>query len=811
LSFVLLLSALSVGLAQPAADFTPAPFTPPGPNIALHARYTLEPAPNYGDCTFDPNRTVLTDGEYTKEPFWVSQATVGWRHQRPVAITLDLGQVQPIAGLSYSTAAGRADVAWPLSILVLVSDDGKQWTAVGDMIPLANKRGAPPPTPYRRHRFVTDALHTRGRHVALVVEQVPYMVVDEIEVYQGQAAWLGDPLSGKQTDMSPLEYRRSRQVLDSARARMSNDLTEIVQGLDSAKLSETEKGKLRGEVAKLGAEIEALEELPADFTTILPLSDLHARVYALNAPLLRARGYKGLAVWGGYRYDMLQPMEAPATPLARPPTLSVRMMRNEHRAEVINLTNATDAPIMATVKATGLGRYAAALTLREVIFTDTRELTPVASALGPKAPSDKGLQVRLLPGMTRQIWLDFDTEGLPAGDARASLTVTSESSKQTLPLSFHVAPFVMPAEFSMAIGGWDETNNKGGYQVTAENMMPLIANLRAHGVNMPWSNPQVMPTPGQYDAEGNMTAPPDFTAWDEWVKRWEGAPYWGLFPNVRDNFAGEPMGTPRFNKMVGAWVTAWVEHAAAQGIKPGQIMILLVDEPSRDAQDQTIITWAKALHAAQPDITIWNDPLHTEPEKVDPEFYAHTDVLCPNAPRFLSLGKPYQDTIVARQQGGCELWFYSCSGPSKLLDPAAYYRGQFWLNLKYGGKGSCYWAFGDENGFSWNAYIQARACYSPLFLSPTTVTDAKQMESIREGAEDVEYFVMLQARVAELEGQGVRSKLVTEAKALLTAGPEQAVAIMGADKQPWAVPKDRAVMDRVRLQALDLLEKLRRL
>jgi hypothetical protein len=328
---------------------------------------------------------------------------------------------------------------------------------------------------------------------------------------------------------------------------------------------------------------------------------------------------------------------------------------------------------------------------------------------------------------------------------------------------------------------------------------------------MPWSNPQVMPTPGQYDAAGNLTAAPDFTSWDEWVDRWRGAPYWGLFPNVGKAFAGEPMGTPRFNKMVGAWATAWVQHAAAQGIKPGQIMLLLVDEPQCDEQDQIIIAWAKALHAAQPELVVWNDPLHAEPAKVDPEFYAHSNVLCPNAPRFLGLGKPYQDFMVAQQQAGRELWFYSCTGPSKLLDPASYYRGQFWLNLKYGGKGSCYWAFGDEAGNSWNAYVQPRSCYSPLFLSKTTVTDAKQMEAIREGAEDYEYFTMLRARVAELERKGVSSKLVAEAKTLLAAGPEQAVGIMGGDKMQWTASKDRTVMDSARLLALDLLEKLSKL
>jgi hypothetical protein len=804
----LLLGGLSVCAAQ-----APAEFTPPGPNIALHKPYAMDPLPTYEDCADAADQTQLTDGEYTKGYFWVEKTTVGWVHSRPVIVTVDLGQVEPIAGLSYSTASGVADVAWPLSILVMASDDGQQWTVLGDLIALSNKRGAPPPTPYRLHRFATGDLQGRGRYVALVVDCAPYTVVDEIEIYRGQEAWLNQPPQGRTFKMSPRDYHRTRQVANSVQMRMHTDLNDILGGLDSTQLSADEKAGLRARAAKLRPAIDAWDETPEDFTTVLPLNDLHTRVYALHAPVLRARGYRELTAWGGYRYDMLQPLQAPAKPPAGPPAPGVRMMRNERRAEVLNLTNPTDGPLTATVRASGLGRYASALTLCEVLFTDTRERIPVAAAILPGQPSEKGLQVTIPAGLTRQVWLHFDTRDLPAGDVRATLEVTSGSAAEgvALALSLHVADFVMPSEFSVAIGGWDETNNKGGYQVTAENMRPLIKNLRDHGVNMPWSNPQVMPTPGQYDAAGNLTAAPDFTSWDEWVDRWRGAPYWGLFPNVGKAFAGEPMGTPRFNKMVGAWATAWVQHAAAQGIKPGQIMLLLVDEPQCDEQDQIIIAWAKALHAAQPELVVWNDPLHAEPAKVDPDFYAHSNVLCPNAPRFLGLGKPYQDFMVAQQQAGRELWFYSCTGPSKLLDPASYYRGQFWLNLKYGGKGSCYWAFGDEAGNSWNAYVQPRSCYSPLFLSKTTVTDAKQMEAIREGAEDYEYFTMLRARVAELERKGVSSKLVAEAKTLLAAGPEQAVGIMGGDKMQWTASKDRTVMDSARLLALDLLEKLSKL
>ena len=110
LLLILLRGGPTVCMAQAPADFTPAPFTPPGPNIALHKHYTLEPAPTYGDCSLDPGRALLTDGTYTQGYFWVQKTSVGWVHSRPVVITIDLGRVEPVAGLSYSTAAGVAGV-----------------------------------------------------------------------------------------------------------------------------------------------------------------------------------------------------------------------------------------------------------------------------------------------------------------------------------------------------------------------------------------------------------------------------------------------------------------------------------------------------------------------------------------------------------------------------------------------------------------------------------------------------------------------------------------------------------------------------
>jgi hypothetical protein len=84
------------------------------------------------------------------------------------------------------------------------------------------------------------------------------------------------------------------------------------------------------------------------------------------------------------------------------------------------------------------------------------------------------------------------------------------------------------------------------------------------------------------------------------------------------------------------------------------------------------------------------------------------------------------------------------------------------------------------------------------------------MEAIREGAEDYETFAILRSRVAELERDGVRSTLLSQAKAFLDAGPAKVVETMRQGSERWTVPKQRSTMDTVRMRALDLLCRLSR-
>ncbi|MCE2532182.1 MAG: hypothetical protein J4F44_06935, partial [Acidimicrobiia bacterium] len=115
----------------------------PSENIALGARYTLSPGPNYGLCTDAGDSEQLTDGVYTDGYFWAELSTVGWQEKTPSIFTLDLGAVKPIRGVSFSTAGGFADVTWPLMIRILVAGEDGEFHEIGDLVELSERQHGP--------------------------------------------------------------------------------------------------------------------------------------------------------------------------------------------------------------------------------------------------------------------------------------------------------------------------------------------------------------------------------------------------------------------------------------------------------------------------------------------------------------------------------------------------------------------------------------------------------------------------------------------------------------------------------------------
>ena len=757
-------------------------------NLALHKAYTLEPRPNYSYCTDPGDKTQLTDGAYSKGYFWTQKTTVGWNHASSATITLDLGAVQPIRGASFNTAAGKAGVEWPLGITVLVSDDGKNFFPAGELVGLDAKHGGAPREGYAVHRYWTDEMKTHGRYVMfLVAPGGPFVFVDEIEVFTGDADWVRLPFDGE----AITDARAYRTHLAIER-RLRDDLHAV-------RAADTQHA--------LTKELDAIErEFPPlprahgpDFRAVLPLNELHARIFSAQAALWRAQGCASLTVWTANPWDPLDHL-APPPRGEVPRSFKLALMQNETRAVAFNLAYAGERALNVQLRITGLpgGENPSWIAVHEVAWTDTKSGKPVAAALVGAVIIDADFSINADAGLTRQIWLSVNPTNVPPGTYRGAVVLRTAGGEQKIPLEVKISPLRFPAVPALHVGGWDYTDVDERYEITRLNRDEFIAHLRERFVDSPWAGATALPF--------NR----DTTVFDRWLARWPKARQYCVFVSVANKTDGAPNYTPAFEKKVGDWIRFWVAHAGQLGVQPQQLVMHLVDEPHEARQDEIILAWAKALRAANTGVKIFTDPTHANPAQANQEMMAACDVLCPNRPMFLAGNQAFRDYYAQRRAAGTELAFYSCSGPARLLDPYAYHRLQAWTCWQQGAQSSSFWAFGDAGGgSSWNEYAQQRSTsYTPLFLDMESVTAGKHMEAIRESVEDYEYFVMLRDKVAAAEKAGAKSPALKRARALLATGADRVLNAPDASKLSWFAPKDRSLADAVRMEILEALESL---
>ncbi len=789
-------------------------FAAPAPeNIALGKSCAFSPAPNYEHCTDPDDARQLTDGARVEGYFWTQKGTVGWSAVCPARITIDLGAVEPIAGVAFSTAAGVAGVNFPAAIWVLTSDDGTTYRVCGDLVSASARASQVPAQGYALHTFRTTDWATRGRFVMLLAAAAPYTFADEIEVYRGAPELLAKEPTGRVVT-DPDAFFKATRATTALRRRLTSDCEAVAAAGEAAALPAPQRDALRKELESLRAAIAGVEVDPsAEFSTAFPINAVHRRVFALQGRIWRDLGHEGLVVWQNNRWDMLSPTEPPRGGGA---SIDTAMMRGEARSAAFNLSDSgPDARDPAAPPRTLALRFedlpgapaCPYIAVHEVVFTDTLSGTPVAAALPLAEKSGDERRITVFPGLTRQVWLTFNPRDVPPG--KHSGTIVLDEGAQRVPLTLTIHPFVFPAQPALHLGGWDYTDRDRCYEATPENREALIAHLRERFVDTPWAQAAVMPH-GTYDAQGAMVTPPSTEEFAKWRARWPGARNYFVFAAFSDSFAGFALDSAPFRAAVGAWISFWVEQLKAWGIAPAQLGLLLVDEPRAPEHDKTVVAYAKAIRAAQPQVVIFEDPIWQDPAKADPELFALSHILCPNLPMWLDRGAPFADFYTRQREAGRRLWFYSCSGPGKLLDPFSYHRMQQWFCWVHGAEGSGFWAFGDGNGaFPWNEYLTSVGAYTPLFLSATTVTPGKHMEAIREGVEDYEYLRMLRDRIEELARKGVPAAALEPARRLLLEGPARVTACMTSSAAcSWKAPKDRAVADQVRVEILEALASL---
>ena len=783
--------------------------TDKSPNIALRAPYVLEPAPNYKLCTDVGDKIQLTNGKLAEgSSLWMQPGTVGWQRVKHVSIVVDLGSVQPIQGASFRTAAGTAGVYWPTAIRLQVSDDGRQYRDVGDLINLDDAEG-PSAIGYKLHRYATSKLATRGRYIRfLVIPAGRYVFTDEIEVFRGPESLLEKDPSGEPVDNLDLLYARYR-VEAGIRLRFDRDLQSLKGEIEAADIRKADRERLfeRWQTVRVKLEKTPRPDAPLSFRAILPFNKDHATLFGVRAELWQLQGHAGVHAWPVGPWD---PIDLFGNIESRNGAIEVHTMQGEYRAAAFNLANSLDQPVEVEICFSGLPGSSMPdyIDVHEVVWTDTMSGQPVAAALPQARRVGNRWKITVLPGLLQQIWLTFHVTDLPPGEHAGTVVIDGDEYEQHIPVALHVYPLTFPKQTSLWVGGWSYTDGKGRYGITPQNRGQLIEHLREHSVNAPWATSGVLM---QYTfAEEGKGIQLDTERFDEWIEQWPDARAYLVFLSVGKSFAGNNLGTEAFSRRVGTWIKAWTDHLRARGLKPDQLSLLLVDEPHAHEQDDVIIAWAKAIKAAETGVLIWEDPVYRNPLEGRPEMFEVSDILCPNRPMWLSAKQVFAKFYLDQQTDGRSLQLYSCSGPARLLDPYSYYRLQAWHCWQIGATGSFFWAFGDNSqSSSWNEFASAGRAYTPLFLDDDTATAAKQMEAIRESAEDYEYFVMLREAVQRARDEGRADETLKEAESLLRNACREVLDAPDADKLMWHIEKDRTRADQFRVRILNTLTVLR--
>jgi len=784
--------------------------TQPAENIARGCPYTMVPAPSYGLCTDPGDATQLTDGVYSEGYFWAQPTTVGWQGVPLVLVTIDLGSTQPVSGISYNTAAGVAQVGWPQRVVVAFSDNGLSWRSPGDLVVLSAPNGGPPAEGYGVHKYVVTDLKSRGRYVRLgIVFDGSYSFCDEIEVYKGPDSLLqGEPTDPVSADPDVGVPAGWSNVRTGVYRRLASDLIAARAAIDASPLPDQQKRRLRDSLAPIDEQLLQIPEPDTASRAVLPLSDTHARVLATYAPLMQAQGLPPFLAWRKHRYDPLTPHETPtATPA--PPDIEIRMMGGEFRADAFLLTNATPNPVTATIRVEGLPGAPQPPWLRvsSVPWTDTAQRVPVAAALPDADFADGAYHADVPGGMTRKVWLTVDSRDLEPGNHEGTLSIEAGDYRARLPLSVSVSNIRMGRP-RLSLGMWDYTAGNGAYGITPLNRASAIELERSHFVDTPWAQAQVLPWPSaaDFDEENGLGAPLSFDAFDEWVGWWPDARRYFVFAAVGREFAGADMEAPEFAPRVGAWAQALSQHVWELGLEPGQLGLLLVDEPYSDEQDAIIAAWARAINAAAPELTLFQDPVWERPDQTKTQdAITLIDVLCPNVSIFYKGGPDVARYFEQRRAEGQTLWFYQCSGPARQFDPSRYHRLQAWHAFRYGAQGIGFWSFGDTGGAqsSWNEYAGARVAFAPAFIGVDDATDGIHWQAVREGIEDYEYLAMLREAAERTPDAALRA----EAEQLLAEAPAAVIGDYSPDYK-WSPNIDRSAPDVYRLRALSLLERM---
>lgn len=690
-------------------------------NLALGRPCTFSHQPNYGGCTDSGDSTDLTDG-VRNGSVWSRKSTVGWvSGEKSKSIEIDLGQICSVDGLTFASGADtRTQVTFPLAVMVFLSDDGKTYSYVGDLINEAVNQEK-----HAIHTFKMEGLADQARYVRLqTISGGYYVFVDEIEVLGSKKEGL-KPLNRMLTPDTIALFAKDRipvlRQKNSSLTFLAHALSRLEKEPDKY---ETVARRARAALEKLRSEILArTEHETTDFRRGVPFTKLDGGICQVIGDYLATTGRSPLAVYPTDPWAPLLPFDWDASSTALAPLV---MLQNEWGELAFNVTNSTADTMKLSVtigdlQAGTIPGPTTTISLYEVKFVEAYGFRLRADALMPLNG-----KLEIPPGMTKQLWLTIDSRGLRPGEYKGTIQLTGSQVSASQPVVFTVAPVKMPAEPTLNVTTFSYMH----WPIAKSDPKGVARNLHEHYVNVQQVISPYLPY-FEADAEGNFTKPMDFSKLDEYMELLPETRLWILWTGFEwDHRQMHPKeGDDRRTKVFTRWLKDVIAHLKKKGYGYDEFAFTWMDEPSQKEMRDIVKPSSELLRRVDPQARVWMTISGGNATSNLAEFEGLIDIWCPTESK---LGGEFWQ--------GKRTWFYGSSS-EKGRSPTGHYRYKLWKAFKHGCEGNGFWVYTDGNDL-WDDYAGAPT-YSVVYDGPRGVISSKRWEAYRAGVEDYELCKLL--------------------------------------------------------------------
>ena len=553
-----------------------------------------------------------------------------------------------------------------------------------------------------------------------------------------------------------------RRAQQRARDRLTKDLDRV-----HLVALQTKDPEVAAREKALRELVGKVDDLPTSFKTRdgPPYFPLHAEVYKLMARANRALWQDSQTVPAVYArwiepFAETEPLDV-AKPGSEGVPWTIEMLKGELDQACVRLTNLTDQQQTLSLQLadlkTGAGATLGAkrITWRELRYVETRDGQVIDDPM-PRIGTGSGpIEVTLAPGITRDVWVMVNSQGVEAGQYEGQLKVSTGEDTRSLPLETLVHPLDFPEQvpihtFAYAYTTWGLL--KGRTEMSR-------ADLRAHRVNTYVIHPSFTPWP-TFDDDRQWQGL-DWSKMDRQIALHQGAKCFLLWPGLE---AGRtewltPDGGPKYPS--DEWKTfasRWAKELAAgmtqRGFGYDRWALYLVDEPS-GRRAQIARTAGEAVRAADPKVRIFENPYGAATDRDMRQMVPVIDIWCP------SLNTAKDERLKFCRETAQEVWTYQVLG--KTSDPLRAYRAAFWECYAKDLRGHGFWDYADCGGSVWDAYDNDRHDYAVVYDgAEDELIPSKRWEAYREGAEDFALLSMLREAGAPQEAKALAETVVAD-------------------------------------------------